>query len=309
MRGLPVRRIASTALCASLVLGAVAPTALAEETDRARERSAAESRAPVPGADALLAQVKTLGDLGAALAPITDLLDSSLKTGSGRLSADQAEQLGDAVREAVAELSAATAVTPPATTATTTGPDTAPTPVTGTTSTTGTTASDATATATGDTAAATGDTAPETGTDAATMNAAVGNAAAAADLATTAAAGHLAAVTGMFPFDWLPSLTRSGGAAKAAAPAADLRADAVAALQKALDALLEAVTSGDADEVLPAATSVVTGVVDLLTATLLGGGLPAPSLAGLPQPPALPAAPTAPVAPPQPPTGAAAPTS
>ncbi|MER5404540.1 hypothetical protein [Streptomyces sp. NPDC002769] len=53
-------------------------------------------------------------------------------------------------------------------------------------------------------------------------------------------------------------------------------------MQKAVDALVEAVTSGDATQVVPAATAVVTGLVNFAVAVVLGGGLPAPNLPGLP---------------------------
>ena len=76
MRGLPVRRLASTALCASLVLGVAAPTAFAAD-GLAPERTAA-SKAPLPNADALLAQTKSLGDLGSLLTPVTDLVNAVL---------------------------------------------------------------------------------------------------------------------------------------------------------------------------------------------------------------------------------------
>ncbi|MFC7818611.1 hypothetical protein ACFUTR_28725 [Streptomyces sp. NPDC057367] len=74
------------------------------------------------------------------------------------------------------------------------------------------------------------------------------------------------------------------------AAAADLTASAYADLQKQIDALIKASTSGTAEQVSPAVKDVVTGVVNVVAATLVGGGLPAADLAGLP---ALPAAPEA----------------
>ncbi|MEU6279991.1 hypothetical protein [Streptomyces sp. NPDC047028] len=56
MRGLPARRLASSALSAALLVGITGPAALA--ADSARERDHAVSRAPAHGADALLAQVR-----------------------------------------------------------------------------------------------------------------------------------------------------------------------------------------------------------------------------------------------------------
>ncbi|MEU6195290.1 hypothetical protein [Streptomyces sp. NPDC047061] len=92
-----------------------------------------------------------------------------------------------------------------------------------------------------------------------------------------------------------PALSAAAAAAAAAqakglgdAPAAkDLAGDALKALQTAVDNLVKAVTSGDAGQVAPAVTAVLTGLVDYLAALLLGGGLPAPDLAGLPALPGL----------------------
>ncbi|NEA61421.1 hypothetical protein G3I56_02165 [Streptomyces sp. SID12488] len=70
----------------------------------------------------------------------------------------------------------------------------------------------------------------------------------------------------------------------------DIKGDALAALQKSVDTLLTAVTSGDAANVVPAVTGVLTSLVGVVAATLLGGGLPAPDLAGLPPLPKLPVA-------------------
>ncbi|KFG75457.1 hypothetical protein [Streptomyces mutabilis] len=84
-----------------------------------------------------------------------------------------------------------------------------------------------------------------------------------------------------------PVTAQSDDAAQAAT---DLTAAAHAALQVRIDALLKATTSGTAAQVSPAVENVVTGVVNVVAATLVGGGLPAADLAGLP---ALPSAPEA----------------
>ncbi|MCQ9182204.1 hypothetical protein KMT30_24795 [Streptomyces sp. IBSBF 2953] len=112
MRGLPVRRIASTALCASLVLGLAAPAALAADGAAARERVAAASDAPVPGVAALRAQGKGLADLSTVLTPVTETLNTVLKADDGRLTPGQATRLGDAVKTAVAKITAATPAAP-----------------------------------------------------------------------------------------------------------------------------------------------------------------------------------------------------
>ncbi|MGW0417333.1 hypothetical protein [Streptomyces sp. NPDC003015] len=194
MRGLPARRIASTALCAALLVGTAGPAAVA---DPARERARTASGAPLPDADTLLAQVKSLGDLGGVLTPVTDLLNSVLKADNGQLSAAEANRLGTAVKDAIAK-------------------------------------------------------------------------------ATTTAPAH--------PADTLPAPTRSG--VNASVAPADVIGDALAALQKAIDELIKAVTSGDAAQVPPAVTGSVTSLVNTVAATLLGGKLPRPSLPG---PPGLPA--------------------
>ncbi|MFE0860231.1 hypothetical protein [Streptomyces rochei] len=87
----------------------------------------------------------------------------------------------------------------------------------------------------------------------------------------------------------LPAPVAAQGADETAA-ASDLAASAYAELQKQIDALIKASTSGTAEQVSPAVKDVVTGVVNVVAATLVGSELPAADLAGLP---ALPAAPEA----------------
>ncbi|MDX2740861.1 hypothetical protein PV400_36970, partial [Streptomyces caniscabiei] len=113
MRALPARRLAVPALCATLLLGVTAPAALAADVESTRDR-ARSAAAPVPGADALLTQLKGLGDLGGVLKPVTDLLDAALKADNGQLSAEQAAELGKAVRDAIDKAKAAAPATPPA---------------------------------------------------------------------------------------------------------------------------------------------------------------------------------------------------
>ncbi|MEU4271990.1 hypothetical protein [Streptomyces sp. NPDC026092] len=83
-----------------------------------------------------------------------------------------------------------------------------------------------------------------------------------------------------------PALPLAAGAAKAAP--VDIVADALATIEKAVAGLLAAVTSGDATGVVPQVTATLTSLVNLVVATVLGTGLPAPDLAGLPALPALP---------------------
>ncbi|WP_217169876.1 hypothetical protein [Streptomyces sp. AC512_CC834] len=76
------------------------------------------------------------------------------------------------------------------------------------------------------------------------------------------------------------------------AAASDLTATAHAALQKQVDALVKATTSGTAEQVSPAVKNVMTGIVNVVAATLVGNGLPAADLAGLPGVPSAPEATT-----------------
>ncbi|WP_371671386.1 hypothetical protein OG985_29470 [Streptomyces sp. NBC_00289] len=246
MRALPARRIASTALCATLLLAIAAPAALAAESHPDREHTRAASHQPVADAEALVAQVKSLGDLGDVLTPVTDLLNAVLKSDSGQLSAVEANSLVEAVKTAVGKIIAAT----PAATATTPATTLPATPVT---------------------------TLPATA------------------LPATSAAADSTVVVQALPA--APVLTTSAGDSKAAAPSADLTDDALTELETAIDALVKAATSGDVSQVGPAVTDLMTDLVNLLTATLLDSGLPAPSLEGLPELPALPAAPEVPAVP------------
>ncbi|MGW0184147.1 hypothetical protein ACWDV7_00075 [Streptomyces sp. NPDC003362] len=229
MRGLPVRRIASTALCATLVLGIAGPAAMAADHDPARERTPATSQAPVADAKALLGQTQTLNDLGVVLDPVTKMLDAVLKADEGQLSAEEAKKLGDAAKASIAKLGTAASAAPAAPAA----PAVPAVPA-----------------------------APSAPTVPSTSNA---------------------------PIVTLPapaSLVKNDPAASAT----DVRAGVLDDLQKAIDALIEAATSGLVDQVVPAATAVVTGLVNVLTTTLVGGALPAHTVAGLPPLPSLPAA-------------------
>ncbi|MFC8128412.1 hypothetical protein [Streptomyces sp. NPDC057302] len=208
MRALPVRRIATTVLCASLLIGAAGPVVAAESDSRSSAQEAAD--APVPGADKLLAQAKTLSDAGGVLTPVTDLLTAVLKADKGQLPAADATKLADPVKAAITKAGAAAPKAP--------------------------------------------------------------------ELPQTPALPEAPALPKALPDD-----DRT-----VAAP--DPKADALKALQTAVDGLLKAATGGDVTKVAGAVTPVLTGLVNLVAATLLGGGLPAPDLAGLPALPKLPAA-------------------
>ncbi|MFE0685692.1 hypothetical protein ACFW17_33480 [Streptomyces sp. NPDC058961] len=81
-----------------------------------------------------------------------------------------------------------------------------------------------------------------------------------------------------------PAAVPLGGPEQDAVLAA-ARDDAVATVKKGIDDLVKAVTSLNVGGVLPAATSVVTGLVGLVLTTVTGGGLPVPDLPGLPKVP------------------------
>ncbi|MFE2458082.1 hypothetical protein [Streptomyces sp. NPDC059402] len=214
---LPARRIATSALCAGLLIGLSGPAVMAADGDSVRERTHAASRAPLPDADELQSQVGSLAGLGGVLTPVTDMLTAILKADNGQLSAADAEKLSAAVEDALAKAEAVD-----------------------------TDADDAAVTA------------PEAGTD--------------------------TPVTLPAP---VTAQNEDGTAA-----ASDLSATAQAELQKQIDALVKATTSGTADQVSPAVEDVMTGIVNVVAATLVGNGLPAADLAGLPGVPTAPEATT-----------------
>ncbi|MEU0587823.1 hypothetical protein [Streptomyces sp. NPDC006132] len=210
---LPARRIATSALCATLLLGVTGPAALAADSASAPERAHAASRAPVPEADELLLQVEILGDLGGVLTPVADLLSAVLKADGGQLAPSQAAKLGTSVQDAIDQATATSPAAPPAVAQ-----------------------PDATA-----------------------------------------------------PSSPLPQASTLPAPVEDRAEVPDgLAAEALAALEKATDELLKAVTSGDAAKVNPAVDSVVSNLVDTVAATLVGSRLPAPDLAGLPSLPKAP---------------------
>ncbi|PZT69451.1 hypothetical protein DN402_22545 [Streptomyces sp. SW4] len=235
---LPARRIATTALCAGLLLGITGPAALAADGESVRERTHAASQAPLPNTDELSSQVGSLATLGTVLTPVTDLLDAVLKADNGRLPAAEADKLGAAAKEALAKVEAAGTATAPG--------------------------------------------AVQPGVNNPAQPPAV-NAPAQPPAAQTPAQPP----AGNAPNDDAP-VTLPAPVDEAAAPGADLTAKAVADLRRQVDALVKATTTGTPQQVSPAVEKVVTGAVNVVAATLVGSGLPAPDLAGLP---ALPNAP------------------
>ncbi|MFF1378386.1 hypothetical protein [Streptomyces sp. NPDC058308] len=213
MRALPVRRIATTVLCATLLLGTAGP-AFASHGAASRDDLRTASGAPADPA-ALLGQVQQLSGLGAVITPVTDLLTAVLKAKDNKLSPEDVKKHADAIKKALDA-----AAKPPAKAPLSTAADPAALP----------------------------------------------------QLPAT-----------QLPAAQLPA----AGAQRDAKAVLDPKADAVAALQKAVDGLLKAVTSGDPKAVLAQVPTVLTGLVNFAVATLRGGGLPAPSLPGPPKLPAL----------------------
>ncbi|MER6440329.1 hypothetical protein ABT275_28710 [Streptomyces sp. NPDC001185] len=249
MRALPARRIATSALCATLLLGISGPAAVAAGDGPARVHT--HAAAPVPGADALLTQVQSLANISGVLAPVTDLLSAALKAEGGQLPAADAAKLSQAVKDAIAKATAALPAVPAAPSVPTL-PSTPALPATP-------------AVPSLKNSDERGDSEARGDVEGRRMT------------AERRHAGQAGSQDDKAP------------RAKGARAAANLAADALVALQKAVDTLVKAVTSGDATQVVPAATAVVTGLVNFVVAVVLGGGLPAPNLPGLPALPSLPA--------------------
>ncbi|MCF2130728.1 hypothetical protein L1I79_30515 [Strepomyces sp. STD 3.1] len=226
---LPARRIATTALCAGLLIGLSGPAVMAADGESARERTHAVSQEPLPDMAELQSQVAGLAGLGGVLTPVTDLLNAVLKADDGRLTAADADQFAAAVKDALAKADAADA--------------------------------DADDAAASDTVNLPGTTTP-----------------AQPPAVTAPQAGNPVTLPA-------PVVAEDQTAA-----APDLAATAYADLQKRIDALVKATTAGNAEQVSPAIDEVMTGISNVVAATLVANGMPAADLAGLP---ALPAAPEA----------------
>ncbi|MFE5592964.1 hypothetical protein [Streptomyces sp. NPDC056549] len=302
MRPLATRRLTALAISAALTLGAAGPAFAGEHhPSTAADRAA---HAPLPDAAALLAQADALGELGSVTTPVTELVTAALEADSGRLSAADAEALKTKIAAAVAEAKATaplplpdtpapdapapdTPVTPPAADLPVT-PPAADLPVTPP-------AADLPVTPP---AADLPVTPPAADLPVTPPAADLPVMPPAADLPVTPPAADLPVTPPVAGLPVKPPVVLPVAAGAKAAPA-DVVDDALASVEKAVVALLASVTSGDAGGVVPQATSTLTSLVDLAVATVLGSGLPAPDLAGLPALPALPVtAPELPVDPP-----------
>ncbi|MFJ8590724.1 hypothetical protein [Streptomyces sp. NPDC093598] len=107
MCALPVRRIASGALCAALLVGITGPVAMAAESSRGHGHVAPETR--LPGADVRLAQIEKLN--WGELTPVADLLTAVLRDDNGTLPPAEARKLGAAAKAALTEAAAKDAET------------------------------------------------------------------------------------------------------------------------------------------------------------------------------------------------------
>jgi hypothetical protein len=99
MRGLRTRRLASTVLCAAVLVGVAGPAAVAADSGGTSARGV--SGTPVPGAEKLLTQLRTLDNTGSVLQPVVDLLKASLT--KDKLEPAEARKLAEAAKKAIAE--------------------------------------------------------------------------------------------------------------------------------------------------------------------------------------------------------------
>jgi hypothetical protein len=95
-------RIASSALCAALLVGITGPVAMAADSAREHSRVASPDER-LPGADARLALVRKLGG---ELTPVADLLKAVLEEDDGQLPPDKARKLVAAAKDALAKAAA-----------------------------------------------------------------------------------------------------------------------------------------------------------------------------------------------------------
>ncbi|MFB7516750.1 hypothetical protein [Streptomyces sp. NPDC056144] len=279
MRPLATRRLTALAISAAITLGAAGPAAAGEHHPSTTADRAA--RAPLPEAATLLPQAEALGGLGSVTSPVVELVTTALKADAGQVPDADADALKAKIAAAVEKAKE----TAPAPVPDTPAPD-LPAP--------DLPAPDLPA----PDLPAPDLPAPDLPAPDLPAPDLPAPDLPAPDLpAPDLPAPDLPAPELPVPAPALPvkppvSLPVTAGAK--AAPT-DLVDDALATVEKAVAGLLAAVTSGDATAVVPQVTSTLTSLVNLALATVLGSGLPAPDLAGLPAVPSLPAAPDLPV--------------
>ncbi|MEV0264255.1 hypothetical protein AB0I49_23380 [Streptomyces sp. NPDC050617] len=268
--------VVSSVVCGALAFGA-SGAALATAHDDSTHAAGATAAAPIPGADALAGQTRLLGGLGSVLQPVTDLVDAVLKSPDGKLPTPEAAKHAEAVKEALAKITAA-AKAPTASASTLpkapeapvapSAPEVPKTPV------------DPASPKT-----------PKTQQTQKTQKQQTSELPKAPEASappvdpTNAKAPETPAAPKVAP--------KAGqqGAPSQAAPKPELVTKAVTDLQAKVNALLKATTDGSPAEVATALKTTLTATVNVVTSTLLGGGLPAPDLPGLPKLPAAPKTP------------------
>jgi hypothetical protein len=102
MPALSTRRLASSAVCATLLLGITGPAAVAADHDAPRGRTHAS--APLPGPEVLLPRVQRLAEADRAVAPVSELLKAALTADNHRLPAEQAAKLSKAAQDAITRI-------------------------------------------------------------------------------------------------------------------------------------------------------------------------------------------------------------
>lgn len=102
MPALSARRLASSAVCATLLLGITGPAAVAADHDSPRGRTHAS--APLPGPEVLLPRVQRLAEADRAVAPVSELLKAALTAHNHQLPAKEAAKLSRAAQDAVTRM-------------------------------------------------------------------------------------------------------------------------------------------------------------------------------------------------------------
>ncbi|MEU5218810.1 hypothetical protein AB0G79_21795 [Streptomyces sp. NPDC020807] len=274
MRPLATRRLTALAISAAITLGAAGPAIAGEHhPSSAADRAA---HAPLPEAATLLPQAEALGDLGSVTSPVVELVTTALKADAGQVPAADADALKAKIAAAVEKAKETAPVPVPDTPAPDVPAPDLPAP---------------------DLPAPDLPAPDLPAPDVPAPDLPAPDLPApdlpAPDLpAPDLPAPELPVAAPALPVKPPVSLPVAAGAK--AAPT-DLVDDALATVEKAVAGLLAAVTSGDAAAVVPQVTSTLTSLVNLALATVLGSGLPAPDLAGLPAVPSLPATPDLPV--------------
>ncbi|MFB7276585.1 hypothetical protein ACFCZV_05710 [Streptomyces hydrogenans] len=273
MRPLASRRLTALAISAAITLGTAGPAVAGElHPSSAADRAA---HAPLPDAAALLTQTKALADVGGVTTPVTELVTAALEADGGQVPAADAESLKARIQAAVDRAKETAPAPVPETPALPEPPVTPPavdTPVTP--------------------PAVDAPVAPPAA-DAPLTPPAVDTPVAppAVEAPVVPPAVETPAGLPVKPPVTLPVAAGAAAVKAGRAAPADLVDDALATVEKAVAGLLAAVTSGDAAGVVPQVTATLTSLVNLAVATVLGSGLPAPDLAGLPALPALPVEP------------------